>query len=744
MAQHDYIISNATFPAVRTDINNALSAIQTTNSGTSRPTGAVAGQLWLDTTTATSPTLKYYDGADDISLATIDHSANTVNWLDSTVSVTGLTTTATGTVLTLSDSANTSTVNLIIDNDKEIRFREATANGTNYISLSAPASLSADVTYTLPVAPTANNQALISSTAGAMSFTPYSLPASDGTANQILQTNGSGVISFVTPSGAVFSGATDNAISTSSLTLTSASTQYQRVQINSSTNNFVTLPSATTLNTKGNPIFVIENASPNSFGLDIKNNGGTIIGTIPIGYTAYISLLDNSTTNGNWQFAINNNSAIVDISSTVNTHTFTNFNNPKIIHLTATKLLAVSFTSDAVSTSTLYTKIGDISGSTITFGSEQTTTLVNASSNVNNTKYDVVRLSDSAFILLWGNATDTFTSIRRVSVNTVSGTTVTFGTQNALSFATGGTDANGAFAAMTNGQCCRMSDTKFAVVYNTTVVGSATSSAMAYSGSLGCNIITVSGTTLTVGTRVDLGSSTFTQPTTLVCHDTDRLCVVYYQHTSATNSTGRNKVNIISVSGTTPTWGTSVNVESADKTDIVSNANTQSNVRSTSLNNMYGIALSTTSVVGWGGGGGTNNVNNATGYILISISGTTPTITATKNLFNLVNIIGSVNVPILPINSTTFYQPIDNHTTRNQLGLYIYVTSSGFRCSALPTFEGQVQYQFGNKTLPSANSPNGSYEIFAATIRGTSASTNITAYSTRLSPQNIAIGTLLP
>ena len=198
MAQHDYIISNATFPAVRTDLNNALSAIQTTNSGTSRPTGAVAGQLWLDTTSATTPTLKYYDGADDISLATIDHSANTVNWLDSTVSITGLSTTATGTVLTLSDSATTSTVNLIIDNDKEIRFREATANGTNYISLSAPASVTADVTYTLPVAPTANNQALISSTAGVMSFTPYTFPSSDGTANQALTTNGSGVLSFTT------------------------------------------------------------------------------------------------------------------------------------------------------------------------------------------------------------------------------------------------------------------------------------------------------------------------------------------------------------------------------------------------------------------------------------------------------------------------------------------------------------------------------------------------------------------
>jgi hypothetical protein len=177
MAQHDYNIANQGFSSFRSDLNNALSAVQTTNSGTSRPTGAVAGQLWLDTTTATSPTLKYYDGADDISLATIDHTANTVNWLDSTVSITGLTTTATGTVLTLSDSASTSTVNLIIDNQKEIRFRETTANGTNYIGLKAPASVSADLTFTLP--------------------------ATDGTNGQVLSTNGSGVLSFITPSSGI-------------------------------------------------------------------------------------------------------------------------------------------------------------------------------------------------------------------------------------------------------------------------------------------------------------------------------------------------------------------------------------------------------------------------------------------------------------------------------------------------------------------------------------------------------------
>ena len=170
MSQHDYNIANQSFPSFRSDLNNALSAIQTTNSGTSLPTGAVAGQIWLDTTNATNPTLKFYDGADSISLATINYTANTVDWLDSSVSITGLSTSATGTVLTLSDTANTTSVNLIIDNQKEVRFRETTANGTNYVGLKAPASLSADLTYTLPSA--------------------------DGTSGQFLSTNGSGVLSF--------------------------------------------------------------------------------------------------------------------------------------------------------------------------------------------------------------------------------------------------------------------------------------------------------------------------------------------------------------------------------------------------------------------------------------------------------------------------------------------------------------------------------------------------------------------
>ena len=244
MAQHDYIISNATFPAVRTDINNALSAIQTTNSGTSRPTGAVAGQLWLDTTSPTTPTLKYYDGADDISLATIDHSANTVNWLDSTVSITGLSTTATGTVLTLSDSASTSTVNLIIDNQKEIRFRETTANGTNYVALKAPASVSADLTFTLP--------------------------ATDGTNGQVLTTNGSGVLSFATPASGI---AWQSSVKTSGFTATAGEGYF----CNTTSAGFtVTLPATPTA---GQQVALVDYAGTfDTFALVIDPNGGKIEG----------------------------------------------------------------------------------------------------------------------------------------------------------------------------------------------------------------------------------------------------------------------------------------------------------------------------------------------------------------------------------------------------------------------------------------------------------------------------------
>jgi hypothetical protein len=86
MAQHDYSIANQGFPATRADINNVLSAIATNNSGTSAPSTQFAGQFWIDTTSSTW-TLYIHDGADDIEFATIDTSANTVNFIDSALDV---------------------------------------------------------------------------------------------------------------------------------------------------------------------------------------------------------------------------------------------------------------------------------------------------------------------------------------------------------------------------------------------------------------------------------------------------------------------------------------------------------------------------------------------------------------------------------------------------------------------------------------------------------------------------------
>ena len=86
MAQDDYNIPNQSFPSFRSDLNSALSAINSSNSGTSRPSSAVAGTIWLETSGGvTAYALKFFDGSDDITLANINTTANTVDFVDSSV-----------------------------------------------------------------------------------------------------------------------------------------------------------------------------------------------------------------------------------------------------------------------------------------------------------------------------------------------------------------------------------------------------------------------------------------------------------------------------------------------------------------------------------------------------------------------------------------------------------------------------------------------------------------------------------
>ena len=89
MATHDYVIDNQTFPATRTDLNNALAAIVSNNSGSSAPSTTYAYQWWYDTS---SNTLKFRNADNDawVSFAIFDMSNDTVNIVDSTVTLSSL------------------------------------------------------------------------------------------------------------------------------------------------------------------------------------------------------------------------------------------------------------------------------------------------------------------------------------------------------------------------------------------------------------------------------------------------------------------------------------------------------------------------------------------------------------------------------------------------------------------------------------------------------------------------------
>ena len=65
MSQHDYVINNDSGASVRSDLNSALQAILSQNSGTSAPSSTSAGTMWLDTTGGAPYTLKIRDAGNN-------------------------------------------------------------------------------------------------------------------------------------------------------------------------------------------------------------------------------------------------------------------------------------------------------------------------------------------------------------------------------------------------------------------------------------------------------------------------------------------------------------------------------------------------------------------------------------------------------------------------------------------------------------------------------------------------------
>jgi len=141
MAQHDYDIANQSGAAFRTDLNNALDAIVTTNSGATEPATTFAFQFWADTT---ANQLKMRNAANDAWIVILETDGEV--------------------------PAKTFTGNITLNAQSDVRFGDS--DSSNFVSFQAPATVGSDVTFTLP--------------------------DSDGDANDVLTTDGSGTLSFST------------------------------------------------------------------------------------------------------------------------------------------------------------------------------------------------------------------------------------------------------------------------------------------------------------------------------------------------------------------------------------------------------------------------------------------------------------------------------------------------------------------------------------------------------------------
>ena len=118
------------------------------------------------------------------------------------------------------------TGSLTLDNEASLRLTEADSNGANYVALKAPASLSGDVTWTLP--------------------------AADGSADQVLSTAGNGTLSWVDAPAGATGGSTDeifveNARTVSAnYTITSTKNAHSVGPVTINNNVVVTIPANST------------------------------------------------------------------------------------------------------------------------------------------------------------------------------------------------------------------------------------------------------------------------------------------------------------------------------------------------------------------------------------------------------------------------------------------------------------------------------------------------------------------
>jgi len=181
----DYSLANQSGSAFRTELNSILAAIQTLNSGSSAPGNLVADQLWIDRST-TPATLKIRNASNDgfITLGTISTNFGLV-----------------------SASGATFTGDITLNAQSDVRF--ADSDSSNYVALQAPATVSSNVTFTLPAADGTANQALKTDASGNLGFASFLL-ATETTNGQVVTGGVRGAITTLTDAATIAIDLDDN------------------------------------------------------------------------------------------------------------------------------------------------------------------------------------------------------------------------------------------------------------------------------------------------------------------------------------------------------------------------------------------------------------------------------------------------------------------------------------------------------------------------------------------------------
>ena len=426
--------------------------------------------------------------------------------------------------------------------------------------------LSTGVTGTLPIANGGTNSTA-TPTAGTVPYgtgTAFAF-TSAGTSGQLLQSNGASAPTWVAAPTGGPNGITTTTPMTANITLTSSSNQVQVVAPTADGLSII-LPDATTITTPSSPRFIIENqssvltqgVSAFPYHLSVRRSDGSLVTVVNAGGEALISLVNNSTARGDWSVVGKNLSStrvanavtetnngnippfnvnggyVVAFAGTI--YYVTKFGNVVqysttgdvfgIEQVDSTTLLISSYWSTQTRIYTYYVTVSDTA---LSFATEQTRTLA---TGITNAGICLKKLSATNYIISFGK-----TGFVAAIGMTLSGGTVTYGTQNDFVVATNPRLTVQSLVALT-------STTAF-LAY---VVGSVAPYTL-----FGV-VLTITGTTITAGTPVSLDNTGNDLGPVYAFSQNGSVVAISNIIAAATRATA------CTVSGTTITAGTTVQV----------------------------------------------------------------------------------------------------------------------------------------------------------------------------------------